>query len=148
MEKKTVIRELVKGVDKPSFCSEEGCLMINRLKADMEDDICKDCAINNIVRAFCKGVEWQREQSDTITEDQLSTWVDVAEDLPCHYEQYRVVGNQMTVPVPTIGSDGQLRLSNMVRVIGASKGYFHDRWIWDGVTDEPLFWLRMPKSPI
>lgn len=146
MEKKTVIRELVKGVDKPSFCSEEGCMVINRLEVDW-DDICKDCAINNIVRAFCKGVEWQREQSDTVTEDQLSTWVDVTEDLPCHYEEYVTAGWSATVPVPTIGSDRQLRLTNMVRVIGASKGYFHDRWIWDG-TDEPLFWLRMPKSPI
>ena len=63
MEKKEALKELIKDVHMPSFCAEEGyCEALDDCAA-IDVGECSCCNINRIVRAFNKGIEFQKQKS-------------------------------------------------------------------------------------
>ena len=63
MEKKEALRELTRDVHMPSFCAEEGyCDVLDECVA-IDVGECSCCNINRIVRAFNKGIEFQKQKS-------------------------------------------------------------------------------------
>ena len=78
MEKKKILRELTRDVHMPSFCAEEGyCEALDDCAA-IDVGECSCCNINRIVRAFNKGIEYQKQKSN-------SPWISVEDDLPCNH---------------------------------------------------------------
>ena len=64
MEKKEALRELIKDVHMPSFCAEEGyCEALDDCTA-IDVGECSCCNINRIVRAFNRGIEFQKQKSN------------------------------------------------------------------------------------
>ena len=64
----------------PSFCDEEGyCEALDDCTA-IDVGECSCCNINRIVRAFNRGIEYQKQNSKT-------SWISVEDDLPCNHEE-------------------------------------------------------------
>ena len=78
MEMKKILKELIKYVHMPSFCDEEGyCEALDDCVA-IDVGECSCCNINHIVRAFNKGIEFQKQKSP---------WISTEKDLPCNHQE-------------------------------------------------------------
>lgn len=87
----------------------------------------------NIEEGFIAGAEWADEHP-------ISSWINVADDLPCNHKELITKDGITTIPVPTISYDGFLELHNMVKVMSSKGG---DRWIWEeGIF--PQYWFNLP----
>ena len=74
MEKKEALRELTRDVHMPSLCAEEGCCDALDDSTAIDVGECSCCNINRIVRAFNRGIEYQKEKSKT-------SWISVNANL-------------------------------------------------------------------
>lgn len=61
MEKIKILRELTRGVHMPSFCDEEGRCEALEEGEYVDANDCSCCNINRIVKAFNKGIEFQKQ---------------------------------------------------------------------------------------
>ena len=131
MEKKKILRELTKDVHMPSFCDEEGyCEALDDCAAiDVGECFC--CNINRIVRAFNRGIEYQKQKSN-------SSWISVEDDLPCNHEE--MIQTDFTDRVLVLTSNGcpELEVANMCVVEGV--------WEWNTLKTV-LYWMPIPKLP-
>ena len=61
VQKRDVLKELIRGVHMPSFCDEEGrCEALDEGEY-VDASECSCCNINRIVRAFNRGIEFQKQ---------------------------------------------------------------------------------------
>ena len=131
MEKKKILRELTRDVHMPSFCDEEGyCEALDECEA-IDVGECSCCNINRIVRAFNRGIEFQKQNSK-------SSWISVEDDLPCNHEE--MVQTDFTDRVLVLTSNGcpELEVANMCVVEGV--------WEWNTLKTV-LYWMPIPKLP-
>ena len=131
MEKKKILRELIKDVHMPSFCDEEGyCEALDDCAA-IDVGECSCCNINRIVRAFNRGIEFQKQNSK-------SSWISVEDDLPCNHDE--MVQTDFTDRVLVLTSNGcsELEVANMCVVEGV--------WEWNTLKTV-LYWMPIPKLP-
>lgn len=131
MEKKKILRELIKDVHMASFCDEEGyCEALDDCEA-IDVGECSCCNINRIVRAFNRGIEYQKQNSK-------SSWISVEDDLPCNHEE--MIQTDFTDRVLVLTSNGcpELEVANMCVVEGV--------WEWNTLKTL-LYWMPIPKLP-
>ena len=131
MEKKKILRELTREVHMPSFCDEEGyCEALDDCEA-IDVGECSCCNINRIVRAFNRGIEYQKQNSK-------SSWISVEDDLPCNHEE--MIQTDFTDRVLVLTSNGcpELEVANMCVVEGV--------WEWNTLKTV-LYWMPIPKLP-
>ena len=131
MEKKKILKELTKDVHIPSFCDEEGyCEALDDCAA-IDVGECSCCNINRIVRAFNRGIEYQKQKSN-------SSWISVEDDLPCNYDE--MIQTDFTDRVLVLTSNGcpELEVANMCVVEGV--------WEWNTLKTV-LYWMPIPKLP-
>ena len=131
MEKKKILRELTRDVHMPSFCDEEGyCEALDDCAA-IDVGECSCCNINRIVRAFNRGVEFQKQKTK-------SSWISVEDDLPCNHEE--MVQTDFTDRVLVLTSNGcpELKVANMCVIEG--------KWEWNTLKTV-LYWMPIPKLP-
>ena len=131
MEKKKILRELTREVHMPSFCDEEGyCEALDDCEA-IDVGECSCCNINRIVRAFNRGIEFQKQNSK-------SSWISVEDDLPCNHEE--MIQTDFTNRVLVLTSNGcpELEVANMCVVEGV--------WQWNTLKTV-LYWMPIPKLP-
>ena len=131
MEKKEALKELIKDVHMPSFCAEEGyCEALDDCAA-IDVGECSCCNINRIVRAFNRGIEFQKQKSN-------SSWISVEDDLPCNHEE--MVQTDFTDRVLVLTSNGcsEIEVANMCVIEG--------KWEWNTLTTV-VYWMPIPKLP-
>lgn len=131
MEKKEALKELTRDVHMPSFCAEEGyCEALDDCTA-IDVGECSCCNINRIVRAFNRGIEFQKQKSN-------SSWISVEDDLPCNHEE--MIQTDFTDRVLVLTSNGcpELEVANMCVVEGV--------WEWNTLKTV-LYWMPIPKLP-
>lgn len=125
MEKKEALKELTRDVHMPSFCAEEGyCDALDECAA-IDVGECSCCNINRIVRAFNKGIEFQKQNSK-------SSWISVNDDLPCNHDE--MVQTDFTDRVLILSRHGYLdvEVANMCVIEG--------KWEWNTLTTV-LYWM-------
>ena len=106
MEKKEALKELTRDVHMPSFCDEEGyCEALDDCTA-IDVGECSCCNINRIVSAFNRGIEYQKQKSN-------SPWISVEDDLPCNHEE--MVQTDFTDRVLVLTKNGcpEVEVANM-----------------------------------
>ena len=131
MEKKEVLRELIRDVHMPSFCDEEGyCEALDDCEA-IDVGECSCCNINRIVRAFNRGIEYQKQKSN-------SSWISVEDDLPCNHKE--LLDLLHTKFVITINSKRTVELNYMI------EGFNGWEWAFKKYYDI-LYWMRIPELP-
>ena len=131
MEKKEALKELTRDVHMPSFCAEEGyCEALDDCAA-IDVGECSCCNINRIVRAFNRGIEFQKQKSN-------SSWISVEDDLPCNHEE--MVQTDFTDRVLVLTKNGypEVEVANMCVIEG--------KWEWNTLTTV-LYWMPIPKPP-
>ena len=131
MEKKKTLKELTKDVHMPSFCDEEGyCEALDDCEA-IDVGECSCCNINRIVRAFNRGIEYQKQNSK-------SSWISVEDDLPCNHEE--MIQTDFTDRVLVLTSNGcpELEVTSMCVIEG--------KWEWNTLKTV-LYWMPRPKLP-
>ena len=131
MEKKEALKELTRDVHMPSFCAEEGyCEALDDCTA-IDVGECSCCNINRIVRAFNRGIEFQKQKSN-------SSWISVEDDLPCNHEE--MIQTDFTDRVLVLTSNGcpELEVANMCVVEGV--------WEWNTLKTV-LYLMPIPKLP-
>ena len=132
MEKKEVLRELTRDVHMPSFCDEEGhCEALDDCAA-IDVGECSCCNINRIVRAFNRGIEFQKQNSK-------SSWISVNDDLPCNHKE--LLDLLHTKFVITINSKRTVELNYMIDEF--ERGW---KWAFKKYYDI-LYWMRIPEPP-
>lgn len=131
MEKKETLVELTRDVHIPSFCAEEGCCDALDDCTAIDAGECSCCNINRIIRAFNRGIEFQKEKSKT-------SWISVKDDLPCNHEE--MVQTDYTDRVLVLTSNGcpEVEVANMCVIEG--------KWEWNTITTV-LYWMPIPKPP-
>lgn len=88
MKKKKILRELTRGIHMPSFCDEEGrCEALDGCTS-IDASECSYCNINHIVRAFNRGIEFQKQKS---------SWINVKDYLPKQNEEVIVLCDELNV---------------------------------------------------
>ena len=108
----------------PSFCDEEGrCDALDECTDTGEYD-CSCCNINRIVKAFNKGIEFQKQKSP---------WISDKDDLPCNHEEL-IYNEEETIQVIATNKRGNIWIDYMVREDG--------KWRWRN--SEPDFWMIIP----
>ena len=131
MEKKEALKELIKDVHMPSFCDEEGyCEALDGCTA-IDVGECSCCNINRIVRAFNRGIEFQKQKSN-------SPWISVEDDLPCNHKE--LLDLLHTKFVITINSKRTVELNYMI------EGFNGWEWAFKKYYDI-LYWMRIPELP-
>ena len=136
MEKKKILRELIRDVHMPSFCDEEGyCEALDDCTA-IDVGECSCCNINRIVRAFNRGIEFQKQKSN-------SSWISVEDDLPCNNPNNIHCGFTNTVLV--IDEENNTYIAFMVK----DKD---NKWSWDSADNFAFLhsithWMPIPKLP-
>ena len=131
MEKKEVLRELIRDVHMPSFCDEEGyCEALDDCAA-IDVGECSCCNINRIVRAFNRGIEYQKQKSN-------SSWISVEDDLPCNHKE--LLDLLHTKFVITINSKRTVELNYMIEGLNGWE------WVFKKYYDI-LYWMRIPELP-
>ena len=92
---------------------------------------CSCCNINRIVRAFNRGIEFQKQKSN-------SSWISVEDDLPCNHEE--MVQTDFTDRVLVLTKNGcpEVEVANMCVIEG--------KWEWNTLTTV-LYWMPIPKPP-
>ena len=131
MEMKKILKELIKYVHMPSFCDEEGhCEALDDCAA-IDVGECSCCNINRIVRAFNRGIEFQKQNSK-------SSWISVEDYLPCNHEE--MVQTDFTDRVLVLTSNGcpEIEVANMCVIEG--------KWEWNTLKTV-LYWMPIPKPP-
>ena len=131
MEKKEALKELTRDVHMPSFCAEERyCDALDDCAA-IDVGECSCCNINRIVRAFNKGIEFQKQNSK-------SSWISVNDDLPCNHDE--MVQTDFTDRVLVLSKNGcpEVEVSSMCVIEGA--------WEWNTLKTV-LYWMPIPKPP-
>ena len=139
MEKKKILRELTKDVHMPSFCTEEGyCEALDDCAA-IDVGECSCCNINRIVRAFNKGIEFQKEKSKT-------SWISVKDDLPCNHEELMEpicqLDNRLIYETKRVFvhcSNNSLDTAHMIN--------FYNRWKWYPEDLDVKYWFPIPELP-
>ena len=128
MEKKKILRELIRDVHMPSFCDEEGyCEALDDCVA-IDVGECSCCNINRIVRAFNRGIEFQKQKSK-------SSWISVEDDLPCNHKELLNPDNKRDTSCVVAIIHGHIVLSRMCKLDG--------KWHWEN--DEPTHWFPIPE---
>ena len=131
MEKKEVLRELIRDVHMPSFCDEEGyCEALDDCEA-IDVGECSCCNINRIVRAFSRGIEFQKQKSN-------SPWISVEDDLPCNHKE--LLDLLHTKFVITINSKRTVELNYMIEGLNGWDWAFKKYY-------DILYWMRIPELP-
>ena len=131
MEKKEVLRELIRDVHMPSFCDEEGyCEALDDCAA-IDVGECSCCNINRIVRAFNRGIEYQKQKSN-------SSWISVEDDLPCNHKE--LLDLLHTKFVITINSKRTVELNYMIEGLNGWEWAFKKYY-------DILYWMRIPELP-
>ena len=131
MEKKEVLRELIRDVHMPSFCDEEGyCEALDDCEA-IDVGECSCCNINRIVRAFNRGIEFQKQNSK-------SPWISVEDDLPCNHKE--LLDLLHTKFVITINSKRTVELNYMIEGLNGWEWAFKKYY-------DILYWMRIPELP-
>ena len=129
MEKKEALRELTIDVHMPSFCDEEGyCEALDDCTA-IDVGECSCCNINRIVRAFNRGIEYQKEKSKTF-------WISVKDDLSCNHEE--MVQTDYTDRVLILSRHGYPDVAFMSMIEG--------KWEWNTLTTV-LYWMPIQEPP-
>ena len=131
MEKKEALKELIKDVHMPSFCDEEGyCEALDDCTA-IDVGECSCCNINRIVRAFNRGIEYQKQKSN-------SPWISVEDDLPCNHKE--LLDLLHTKFVITINSKRTVELNYMIEGLNGWEWAFKKYY-------DILYWMRIPELP-
>ena len=131
MEKKEALKELTKDVHMPSFCDEEGyCEALDDCTA-IDVGECSCCNINRIVRAFNRGIEYQKQKSN-------SSWISVEDDLPCNHKE--LLDLLHTKFVITINSKRTVELNYMIEGLNGWEWAFKKYY-------DILYWMRIPELP-
>lgn len=131
MEKKGALRELTRDVHIPSFCAEEGYCEVLDDCAAIDVGECSCCNINRIVRAFNRGIEFQKQNSK-------SSWISVEDDLPCNHQE--MIQTDFTDRVLVLSKNGcpEVEVATMCVIEG--------KWEWSTLTTV-LYWMPIPKPP-
>ena len=131
MEKKEALKELTRDVHMPSFCAEEGyCEALDDCAA-IDVGECYCCNINRIVRAFNRGIEYQKQKSN-------SSWISVEDDLPCNHKE--LLDLLHTKFVITINSKRTVELNYMIEGLNGWEWAFKKYY-------DILYWMRIPELP-
>ena len=131
MEKKEALKELIKDIHMPSFCEEEGyCEALDDCAA-IDVGECSCCNINRIVRAFNRGIEYQKQKSN-------SSWISVEDDLPCNHKE--LLDLLHTKFVITINSKRTVELNYMIEGLNGWEWAFKKYY-------DILYWTRIPELP-
>ena len=131
MEKKEALKELIKDIHMPSFCDEEGyCEALDDCAA-IDVGECSCCNINRIVRAFNRGIEFQKQKSN-------SPWISVEDDLPCNHKE--LLDLLYTKFVITINSKRTVELNYMIEGLNGWEWAFKKYY-------DILYWMRIPELP-
>ena len=138
--KRDILKELVKGVHFPVFCDEEGqCDTINEC-TDTGDYDCSCCNINRIVKAFNRGIEFQKQKSN---------WISVNDDLPCNHEEL-IENENYTKNVLVVlawnddPSKKHIEICHMCNKIGS----FNTNWYWWNTSYyHVIYWKPLPELP-
>ena len=131
MEKKEALKELTKDIHMPSFCDEEGyCEALDDCAA-IDVGECSCCNINRIVRAFNRGIEYQKQKSN-------SSWISVEDDLPCNHKE--LLDLLHTKFVITINSKRTVELNYMIEGLNGWEWAFKKYY-------DILYWMRIPELP-
>ena len=130
MEKKKILRELTRGIHMPSFCDEEErCEALDDCtEIDANDCFC--CNINRVVRAFNRGIEFQKQKSP---------WISVEDDLPCNHKELLLSTGYHTVTVFTYKKGGACGMNNKIERNG--------KWEWEAWKENYLYWMPIPEFP-
>ena len=124
----------------PSFCDEEGrCEALEEAEYVDAND-CSFCEINHIVKAFNRGIEFQKEKSP---------WIRVEDDLPCNHEEFMESkhSTKSVLAVLAMDKDPTMRhieicsMCDMFNSINmgwhwCNSGYYH-----------VVYWKPLPKMP-
>ena len=130
MEKKEVLRELTRDVHMPSFCAEEEyCEALDDCTA-IDVGECSCCNINRIVRAFNRGIEFQKQNSK-------SSWISVEDDLPCNHDELFINDDKKETKTVLSIINGYIMMSRMYKP--------KHKWHWD--SEEPTHWMPIPELP-
>ena len=131
MEKKEVLKDLTRDINMPSFCDEEGyCEALDDCTA-IDVGECSCCNINRIVRAFNRGIEYQKQKSN-------SPWISVEDDLPCNHKE--LLDLLHTKFVITINSKRTVELNYMIEGLNGWEWAFKKYY-------DILYWMRIPELP-
>lgn len=129
MKKEDVLRELTRGVHMPSFCDEEGrCEALDDCTEIDDASECSCCNINRIVRAFNRGIEFQKQKSP---------WISTEKDLPCNHEEL-LDAKCKTKKVLVLKFGGFPDVDYMLKVDG--------KWTWFAYKNFK-FWMPIPELP-
>ena len=128
MKKKDVLKELTRGVHMPSFCDEEGRCEALEEGEYVDAKECSWCKINHIVKAFNRGIEFQKQKSP---------WISVENDLPCNHEELISSDDKRHTNYVVAIIQGYIILSIMYKLDG--------KWQWKN--DEPTYWMPIPEPP-
>lgn len=130
-QRKEILKELIRDIHMPSFCDEEGrCDALDECTDTGEYD-CSCCNINRVVKAFDRGIEFQKQKSP---------WISVDEDLPCNHEEL-IIDEPLykrTKPIVCNKPHG-ISVDQMVYDISRNE------WYWTGET--PTHWFSAPEPP-
>lgn len=119
----------------PSFCDEEGrCEALDEGEYIDAND-CSCCNINRIVRAFNRGIEFQKNKNQ---------WISIEDDLPCNHSDLVLTYNDIpfsTKKVLVMTDSHTLFLCEM------KKDDDHG-WIWNYLTKDKInHWFPIPELP-
>ena len=128
VQKRDVLKELIRGVHMPSFCDEEGrCEALDEGEY-VDASECSCCNINRIVRAFNRGIEFQKQKSP---------WISIEKDLPCNHEEL-LDAKCKTKKVLVLKFGDFPDVDYMLKVDG--------KWTWFAYKNSK-FWMPIPKLP-
>ena len=126
MEKIKILRELTRGVHMPSFCDEEGrCEALEEVEYVDAND-CSFCEINHIVKAFNRGIEFQKEKSP---------WISVKDSLPEQDEEVIVLRDEFNT--------SYFYKISFAHIVDKTVCRDYNGW---NVPDV-VYWFPMPKIP-
>ena len=127
-QRKNILRKLIRDIHMPSFCDEEGrCEALDEC-ADTGEYDCSCCNINRVVRAFNRGIEFQKQKSP---------WISIDDDLPCKHEEL-LNAKYQTKEVFILKFGGFPDVDYMLKVNG--------KWIWFAY-ENSKFWMPIPEPP-
>ena len=133
MEKKEALKELTRDVHMPSFCDEEGyCEALDDCAA-IDVGECSCCNINRIVRAFNRGIEYQKQNSK-------SSWISVKDDLPCNHEELLKSPKIYRTKSVIVRFDNNMHgFAYMVNI--------PNKWEWFNKIKGITHWMPIPELP-
>ena len=133
MEMKKILKELIKYVHMPSFCDEEGyCEALDDCAA-IDVGECSCYNINHIVRAFNKGIEFQKQKTN-------SPWISVEDDLPCNHEELLKSPKSYRTKSVIVRFDNNMHgFAYMTKI--------PNKWEWFNKIKGITHWMPIPELP-